>query len=102
MHQAVFESANNMQRTCLHIACERNLIGSHSPIIDVLIGIFGANVMLTDRHGKRPLDLLIGGKSVGYDSPSASREREEVIIERREEYLQRLTDEVFNASYRIV
>ena len=98
MHQAVFESANNMQRTCLHIACERNLLGSHSQIIDILIGTFGANVMLTDRHGKRPLDLLVGVKALGYEAPSASREREEVIIERREEYLQQLSDEVLNVS----
>ena len=87
-----------MQRTCLHIACERNLIGSHSQIIDVLIGLFGANVALTDKNGKRPLDLLIGPKPVGYDSPSASGEREEVVIERRDEYLQRLSDEVSNTS----
>ena len=59
-------------------------------IILLLVDHFGCNVNLTDRHGRRPLELLIQTKNVR-GGPSATQLKEETLIERREAVLDRWT-----------
>jgi ankyrin repeat protein len=93
--QAVLDSVNNMKRTCFHLACDLNQITSHEEIIASLVNVFGVNVRLLDRHGKRGIDLLVVNKPPGHGLiPSASALREEVLIEDREKFLMKVSQDM--------
>ena len=89
------DSVNNLKRTCLHIACDKNQINSHQEIINLLVNTFGVNVTLSDRHNKNSMELLVGPKTHGFQNiPTASLQREEIIIERRDSIFQEISDKV--------
>jgi len=88
----VLETNNRLRRTVLHVACDANRIRSHEEIIVTLVDHYGVNVMLIDLHGKKPIDLLIANQPFG-ESPSATNDREIILMDRRDATLQALSDE---------
>jgi ankyrin repeat protein len=81
--QAAIDSINRFHRTALHMACDANKVNSHEKIIFRLIDTYGCNVNLKDMHTRRAIDLLIRDKIIR-DMPSATEEREKLLMSRRE------------------
>lgn len=92
-HLSSIDSLNKFKRTPLHIACDANQVDSHRAIIELLANKYGSNVFLMDYHHHKPLDLLIMDKNT-LNFPSATKTREEVLIENREAELIRYSDEI--------
>jgi len=87
--QSSIDSGNNWKRTALHLACDGNKINSHEKTILMLIDVHGASSIIKDRYGRAPMSLLIENRNFA-NSPSATREREEIIFKKREERLYEL------------
>eukprot|EP01041_Mallomonas_annulata_P002379 gene2379-4623_t len=90
--QASLDCTNGMKRTPLHVACDANNVNSHDKTISMLVDIYGCNVWMKDKNGKRPYDLLAQDKKLP-TAPSATYLREEVMYERRQARLVTLSEE---------
>lgn len=86
MRQSALDNINKWTRTALHLACDMNKVESHQQVILRLVDYHGANVHIRDIHGRTPMQLLIQDKDPG-NNPSATKLREEAIIDRRESHL---------------
>ncbi len=87
--QAALDAINSWSRTALHVACDANKVNSHEKVIFLLVNTYGCNVSLTDRHDRRPIELLLKDK-VFNNMPSATQIREELLLERRSTLLDQM------------
>jgi hypothetical protein len=97
--QCAVDSVNSWQRTACMTAADENNCSTHEPVLDELIDSFGCNVSLRDIHKRRALELLIMDKLVP-NAPSATQAKEEMIIERRQDELDRLYGAYFEEEER--
>jgi ankyrin repeat protein len=88
---ASVDPVNNFKRTPLHLACDANHVDSHAKVIDLLVEKYGCNLLMKDRQGKTPIDMLIIERNV-VNAPSATKAREDLLIESREVQLKQYSD----------
>jgi hypothetical protein len=78
--QTAIDIPNNMDRSPLHMAAERNNVSSHEDTIYMLTDRHGCNCWLRDMHGNRPIDLLMRDPKLTV-GPSSTCERENLIMD---------------------